>query len=392
MRVCGRSGSSSISLARRSGRHEQPADLGERQKRRDVRVARRRHARIRREPLDHALDDGELPFARRRRRREHQLERHDVAGSKPGSTVCSLTKLWTSSPAPTSSIVARLTCDSDEQAAEPLRRPAARRPTRDPPAAIARRGVRARQVQRRRQPERRARRSRNAERRDKRRAVDAELRHARQQAAAAEIDRELEEPRRVDRRQALDQPHRAERDGDAADAAGQREHDALGEQLADDAPTAGADRQPHADLALARGAAREQQVGDVGARDQQDDEHRGGEHAHLRPDRIDDQVLDAEDLEPRPVGEIQLAAQLSAERRRRGRRRRRAERRSPTGWRRPRSAAPIALASSVAASRETPSLSRAIALPNALVPGPGRGASARPEHRGALPDSRSPAA
>ncbi len=44
-------------------------------------------------------------------------------------------------------------------------------------------------------------------------AVDAELRDARQQAAAAEVDRELKQPRRLDGRELLDEPDRAVRDG-----------------------------------------------------------------------------------------------------------------------------------------------------------------------------------
>ena len=45
-------------------------------------------------------------------------------------------------------------------------------------------------------------------------------------------------------------------------------------QLTDQPPPAGAERGPHADFALARAGAREQQVGDVRARDQQHDRRR----------------------------------------------------------------------------------------------------------------------
>ena len=53
-----------------------------------------------------------------------------------------------------------------------------------------------------------------------------------------------------------------------------REQQVLGHQLADDAAPRGAERKADADLALARHAAREQQVGDVGATDHQDQSER----------------------------------------------------------------------------------------------------------------------
>ena len=49
----------------------------------------------------------------------------------------------------------------------------------------------------------------------------------------------------------------------------EREQHAFGEQLADDAAAAGADGGADGDLARAAGGARQQQVGDVGAGDQQ---------------------------------------------------------------------------------------------------------------------------
>ena len=64
---------------------------------------------------------------------------------------------------------------------------------------------------------------------------------------------------------------------DATEASNQR----LDQQLPDHAAAAGAERGPDRQLLLARRAARQQQVGDVYARDQQHGEHRGGE----QPDR-----------------------------------------------------------------------------------------------------------
>ena len=74
----------------------------------------------------------------------------------------------------------------------------------------------------------------------------------------------------------------------ASAAAG--EHEALGEHLADEPPAAAAERRAHRQLPLARGRAHEQQVRDVGARDQQHERHR----PHQREDRgphVGDEVL-----------------------------------------------------------------------------------------------------
>ena len=58
-------------------------------------------------------------------------------------------------------------------------------------------------------------------------------------------------------------------DGESDDAAGDGEEDALDQRLRDDLPARRADRQPQRRLAAPRDRAREQQVGDVGAGDQQ---------------------------------------------------------------------------------------------------------------------------
>ena len=70
-------------------------------------------------------------------------------------------------------------------------------------------------------------------------------------------------------------------------AADQAEDHALGEQLADQAAATGAERGPHGDLALARRRAREQQVRDVHARDQQHE----ADGAEQQPERAS-QVAD----------------------------------------------------------------------------------------------------
>ena len=62
-----------------------------------------------------------------------------------------------------------------------------------------------------------------------------------------------------------------------------RQQHALGQQLADDAPAAGAEREPDRDLAPPRRGRRQQQVGDVGARDQQ---HGADDAAEQQRDRL----------------------------------------------------------------------------------------------------------
>jgi len=56
--------------------------------------------------------------------------------------------------------------------------------------------------------------------------------------------------------------------------AGQREHQAFGDRLSDDSRAAGAERYANHHLAAARDGARQQQVGQIGACDQQDKAYR----------------------------------------------------------------------------------------------------------------------
>ena len=68
----------------------------------------------------------------------------------------------------------------------------------------------------------------------------------------------------------------------AAGTAASASSAAFDEELAHDARPAGANRQPHGHLALALGAARQQQVGDVRARDEQHETGRGLPHRQDR--------------------------------------------------------------------------------------------------------------
>ena len=78
---------------------------------------------------------------------------------------------------------------------------------------------------------------------------------------------------------------------DADDGGDEREHDAFGEQLADDPAAAGAERCTNGELAGARGAARQQQVGDVAARDEQH-EADGAEQREHPPRVVADEIVE----------------------------------------------------------------------------------------------------
>jgi hypothetical protein len=70
-------------------------------------------------------------------------------------------------------------------------------------------------------------------------------------------------------RQAQKRAGSPDREDRSERAAGQRQQQALGQQLADDASAARADCQARGDFRLPRGAARDQQTAEVAARDQQ---------------------------------------------------------------------------------------------------------------------------
>ena len=91
--------------------------------------------------------------------------------------------------------------------------------------------------------------------------------------------------------QSDDAERRAER------AAGQREHDAFGHELAQQPPAAGAKRGADRVLLLPRLGAREQQVGQVGAGDEQDEAHGALQHPQRGADAADDVVLQAVELQ-----------------------------------------------------------------------------------------------
>ena len=115
----------------------------------------------------------------------------------------------------------------------------------------------ARAVQRRRETERDARKQREAERVAEHPGIRPEVQRGR-------TGEELDDSRR--------QPQRHRQSGTPGE---QREREALREELPDDARPAGAERQPNGDLTAPRRGAREEQVPDVGAGQQQDQHHTG---------------------------------------------------------------------------------------------------------------------
>ena len=97
------------------------------------------------------------------------------------------------------------------------------------------------------------------------------------------------------RHQIDDQTCEGERTCQTGDAAQQREHDALEQQLTNDSDAAGAERDPNGDLACPRGSAGKLQVRDVGARDEQQERDRPEQEpqtaAHLATRDRDIQVI-----------------------------------------------------------------------------------------------------
>ena len=85
------------------------------------------------------------------------------------------------------------------------------------------------------------------------------------------------------------------RDAQPRDAAGGREHQAFGQHLAHQAAALGAERGAQADLALARRAARQQQVGDVDAGDEQHQRDRADQREQRRAQLADQLFLQRED-------------------------------------------------------------------------------------------------
>ena len=76
-------------------------------------------------------------------------------------------------------------------------------------------------------------------------------------------------------------------DAEPRDAAAGREHQTFGKHLAHQPPASGAKRRAHAELALARGAARQQQIRDVDAGHEQHQHDRADQREKRRPELPD---------------------------------------------------------------------------------------------------------
>ena len=193
--------------------------------------------------------------ARRRRRRgaDRGWRRAMPSWRNPASSVIRLRRLRTNSSAPTTSTSDSATCATTSA----RRRPKRSRVSVEPrlPAFIAAPGaVRVARIAGIRPNSRHvASRERGGEREDR-----ASRATARRRCGSLSVVRKPTRNRLS--HCASSAPH-------AAPIAGDQQ--ALGQQLPDDAPARRADREPHGNLALARGRAREHQVREVGAGDQQ---------------------------------------------------------------------------------------------------------------------------
>ena len=114
---------------------------------------------------------------------------------------------------------------------------------------------------------------------------DREQQHDRDRARFRPRSRQALRVRRQQRAQAAKAQHRAER------AAGEREHDPLGQELPQQPPAPGAERRADRELALPRLGAGEHQVRQVGARDEQHEPHRALQHPERRAEAADEVVL-----------------------------------------------------------------------------------------------------
>ena len=85
----------------------------------------------------------------------------------------------------------------------------------------------------------------------------------------------------------------------AEHGAGAAEHQALGEQRAPERAGAGAERRTHGQLAFAAHRARQDQIGDVRARNHEHDGRRGQQHEQNRPRGRGDLIAERRDAQLR---------------------------------------------------------------------------------------------
>ena len=112
------------------------------------------------------------------------------------------------------------------------------------------------------------------------------------------IERDLPRPRqalgvgRQQRAQAAKAERRAERPAD------ERQHDPLGQELPQQPPASGAERRADRELALPRLGARQHQVRQVGAGDEQHEPDRALQHPERRAEAADEVVLQPVETQP----------------------------------------------------------------------------------------------
>ena len=138
-----------------------------------------------------------------------------------------------------------------------------------------------------------------ARRQDGRRQPEQERRDDRDRGDESQhrqVDLVVEERTPIGRHQEQQAARRPAGADDADRAAGPRHQQALGEQLPDQAPAGGAERQAQRELAPPRHRPRQQQHGDVGARDQQ----HHADHRHHQQQRV--AVVRAQRVDPDRAG------------------------------------------------------------------------------------------
>ena len=145
--------------------------------------------------------------------------------------------------------------------------------------------------------------------------IDAHLVSARQNRRPKA---EPEDAGRIDRRQRFDERDAGGAEHGAKHPTARGEHGAFRHHLSDHASAAGADRESHCHLALTGGAAREHQVGHIGADDEQHGRHGSEQDTERRTQLLDDLILEDQHVEPRPgerwrVGRARRADRVAEE-------------------------------------------------------------------------------
>ena len=113
-------------------------------------------------------------------------------------------------------------------------------------------------------------------------------RQAQRHREHAQIDCHLGNPRNIGRRERDERPHADDGEGDAANGRRRGEQQTFDGELTEKPQAAGAERRADGDLAATGAATREQQVGHVGARDQQDEPDGRQQDDQAGPHRAED--------------------------------------------------------------------------------------------------------